>query len=281
MIVAPEVAKPRVFKLVLAPSIVNPRVNRLWLVPSDYGRKSGVGASDFSGVVAKFRELFITDGSPYGKPLDLVFLRNWKEHCPDNELPWSHGTITVITDDDTCHTAYICGNWEPFDNQPTFFDIAALAGASLPNRMRDRTADSVRACLPNTALAWWVAVMCKYSTIRPRWKRKGETLFGPDDGPIIGLCWDDPILASLSAIESAGLIGPDPAKSITSQTDWSVPMSKTEFARRIMENPDARARDVDPIWDDFEKVQLGPNKWTFRLDTLSPDRRRKLEGGKQ
>ena len=57
-------------------------------------------------------------------------------------------------------------------------------------------------------------------------------------------------------------------------------MSKAEFARRMLQKTDARARDLNAIWDQYEKVQHGPNTWSFRLDALPPTTRKKLEGGK-
>jgi hypothetical protein len=106
--------------------------------------------------------------------------------------------------------------------------------------------------------------------------------YSPESGECtdLGVVWDDPIASSLSTLEAAGLVGPFPEQLSLTVGEWSVPMSKTEFARRILKNPDARARDVNPIFDSFEKRQVGPNTWTFRLDTLPPETRKKLEGGK-
>jgi hypothetical protein len=235
-----------------------------------------VGASDFSGIVSKFRELFIVEGSEYGAWLDLIFVGEWLAHCPDEKLPWSHGFITVSAND-TFHLARLCGIWNPDESRESFLGTAALAGASLPNRIRDGIPNSVRACLPDTAFAWWVAVMWVYSTIRPRWRLKDETFGGPDDSPVIGLRWDDPILASLSAIEEAGLLGPDPAKATAAQGEWSRPMSRAEMARRLIPNKSPRARAVNRLLAKAEKQRISKNLWSIRLDTLPASMREKLQ----
>jgi hypothetical protein len=102
----------------------------------------------------------------------------------------------------------------------------------------------------------------------------------PGTGTHVGWSWDDPIAASLSAIEALGLLETKEHEGVRVDGEWSVPMSKTEFARRILLKRDARARDVKAIFDDYVKNSVGPNTWTFRLDTLAPETRKKLEGGK-
>jgi hypothetical protein len=276
---SPEAARPKVFRLALAPSIVNPRVNRLWLIPDGYRSMP----SDFDPIVSRLRELFSKDASPWGIGLDLIFLDAWVKHCDHDEyrLPGrdrDRKGIIVVAADDTWQTAYLFADWEPKEHCDTFCDIAAMAGASLPNRIRDELAGANTALRPDTAFAWWVDVMWEYSTIRPRWRRKDESFSAPSDSRLIGLRWDDPILASLSAIEEAGLVGPHPDKIKVMSGEWiTIPISQNELARRMFPNDfKTRGRDAKPIFDQMEKVRRG-NKWLFRLDTLPEVTRKKLE----
>ena len=163
--------------------------------------------------------------------------------------------------------------------------LAALlvrAGTILPNRIRKTLLSSN--C--TTASSWFLTAVWTHSAVHPHPEWRRQIPPNPDyaDGrpaiEFVGWCWKDPIAACLSAIESMGLLAPSMENATQLDGEWSVPMSKTEFARRILEKPDARARDVFPIWEQFEKTRHGANIWTFRLDTLPAATRKKLEGGK-
>lgn len=258
----------RVFRLGLAPSIVNPSVNRLWLIPLD-DIDTAVDTSPFDLIVAEFREILIALGE-HDLSVRGALARNFDEYTK-SEWVWG-GRIRPEIDGELHHLElYIAGLDQNIAKR--FHQTAARAGALIPNRIRDAVND----LCPTTAFAWWMAAAWEFSTIEP------DVSPLPEDeckcgGPLV--YWDDPISASLSAIEAAGLVGPDPAKLTTLQGEWSRPMSKTEFARRVLQKHDARARDVSPIWGHFDKHQSAPNTWIFRLDTLTPETRRKLEGGK-
>jgi|GEM_PF-5425003 len=161
--------------------------------------------------------------------------------------------------------------------QPELVALLAKCGALLPNRVRG----SLSKGKATTAAAWWMLALWEHSKIQP--ELITDFLGSEDDcGELFaGWCWDDPIGASLSAIESMGHAAPNREETTILIGEWSVPMSKTEFARRILHKSDARARDVDAIFEGFEKRQVAPNTWTFRLDTLPPETRKKLEGGKR
>jgi hypothetical protein len=263
-----EPSKSGTFRLALAPSIVNPRVNRLWLVP--FGHPWAM-SSDFDSIVTELRDIF----------LDLresgIEVRGFKEDedgldSPDwipggridpdlYDLPRERIDLFVISADRKI--------------AERFHKIASRAGALIPNRIRD----AVYSMSPTTAFAWWMAAVFQFSTLEPE-VSPGWSEERPQECGDFGIYWEDPIASSLSAIEAAGLVAPSPEKTALLIGEWSVPMSKTEFARRILQKTDARARDVDPIFDSFEKRKVGPNTWTFRLDTLPPATRQKLEGGK-
>ena len=154
---------------------------------------------------------------------------------------------------------------------PVLGAVLSRAGAAIPNRIRD----AVHASQPTTALAWWMCVINHFSTIRParfyisdtdnEW-RYGESL----DGVEVGYVWTDPLGASLSAIEAAGLLSPERGEVLPGEWMYGKGISKEEFARRILQDPKARFRDAEVLWNSYEKQQRSENKWIFRLDTL-PD----------
>jgi hypothetical protein len=270
MIAPPKAAKGGVFRLALAPSIVNPRVNRVWLVPID-GVDRAVAPSSFDPIIDEFREILIALGK-HDLEIRGMLAEDVDDYCKSVWV-WG-GRIHPEIDGQVRHIElYVVGLDQ--DIARRFHNAGACAGALIPNRIRDAVHD----LFPNTAFAWWIAAAWEFSTIKPE-VSLGWSPERPEECGGMGVYWDDPIAASISAIEAAGLIGPDPAKLATLQGEWTVPMSKTEFARRILQKRGARSREADPIWGHYEKIQHGPNTWTFRLDTLPPETRRKLDGGK-
>ncbi|HUE14823.1 MAG TPA: hypothetical protein VMR25_11710 [Planctomycetaceae bacterium] len=172
--------------------------------------------------------------------------------------------------------------------QVELLNLLGRAGATLPNRVRKQIASTY----PTNAVAWWMMAVWKHSEVGPvdyvvfqplpegSYAIEMDGVRQPGTGTHVGWSWDDPIAASLSAIEALGLLETKEHEGVRVDGEWSVPMSKTEFARRILLKRDARARDVKAIFDDYVKNSVGPNTWTFRLDTLAPETRKKLEGGK-
>jgi hypothetical protein len=156
---------------------------------------------------------------------------------------------------------------------PSIRSLLSRAGASIPNRIRE----TVKASDPSTAFAWWISVVLRFSTLSPI---PFSVVLNAGNVVKMGLMLTDPLGASLSAIEVAGLVPQQNDDNPTAAGDWSIPMSKTEFARRMLCKPDARARDVSPLWNSFEKVQYAKNTWMFRLDKLPLETRNKLTGGK-
>jgi hypothetical protein len=274
----------RTFRLALAPGIVKPTVNRLLLIPAcDMGVDS---------IQAEFREIRDQMRELYGRlgvNKIMVLSYTWKtaaEHgkgfemvgCAHLALEESEGPVDI-------HFAH--DRNRPFQRELQV--IFNRAGSAIPNRVRSQ----LHSASPTSAYAAWMAVLHKFSEIRPDlmfyFQKIADTppekrfvVFEETGmaGHPIGLIWGDPIGASLSAMEAAGLLDGDASAITPLAGEWSVPMSKSEFARRILQKGDARARDVRPIWHNFEKQQGGKNTWTFRLDTLPPETRKKLEGGK-
>jgi hypothetical protein len=253
------------FRLALAPSIVNPRYNRLWLIPLD-GTDTAVAPSPFDSIVSEFREILIALGEH-----DLSvrgILAQYADDYTKSVWVWG-GRIHPEIDGEMRHfELYVAGLDQ--DIARRFHQTAARAGALIPNRIRD----AVSELFPTTAFAWWMAAVWEFSTIEP------DVSPDPDDeckcgGPSV--FWGDPISASLSAIEAAGLVTPQPGETKILVGVWSLPMSKADFARRVLQNRMARPRDVHVIFDRLEKQQVeGSTKWSFRLDTLDESLRKKL-----
>jgi len=152
---------------------------------------------------------------------------------------------------------------EPHNSQ--VISVIVRAGIAIPNRIQE----VVHRSMAGTPFAWWMAVVTHFSKIPTL------SVGLPQAELKIGWAWPDLFASSLSAIEAAELIGPQPEQLTILDGEWSPPMSKAEFGRRILQKRDARARDVDPIFDTFEKRPVKA-KWSFRLDTLPEAKREKL-----
>jgi hypothetical protein len=159
---------------------------------------------------------------------------------------------------------------------PYQLDLAALlskAGTLLPNRVRELLGDDDF----KTAIAWWLGALWRFSKIRPddEYVDVGDRCVD-----FVGWRWSDPIAASLSVIEAARLVVPKPEETAALAGDWSAPMSKIEFARRVLQNRNARPRDVKALFNRLETRQVeGASKWSIRLDTLDESLRKKLMVG--
>ncbi|HEV3300784.1 MAG TPA: hypothetical protein VG055_14135 [Planctomycetaceae bacterium] len=191
-------------------------------------------------------------------------------------------------------TLLMGGNWERVSftidaakpHSREVYTLLSRAGAAIPNRIRTE----VKTASATSAFAWWMAVVFRFSSIgpsqfgvidcEPTEQSVDLAIYPKEAVEIVGWSWSDPLIASLSAIEAAQLVTPQPDETAPLIGEWSGPMSKAEFARRILSKHNARARDVAAIFDGYEKRQVGPNTWTFRLDKLSDETRSKLEGRK-
>jgi len=235
------------------------------LIPLD-GIDTAVDTSPFDSIVAEFREILIALGEH-----DLSvrgMLAKYVDNYTKSVWVWG-GRIHPEIYGEMCHLElFVAGLDQGIARR--FHQTAARAGALIPNRIRDVAND----LCPTTAFAWWMAALWEFSTIEP------DVGPHPDDeckcgGPFA--FWDDPISASLSAIEAAGLVTPQPGETRILVGTWSRPMSKAEFARLVLQNRKARPRGVQVIFDRLEKQQVeGSTKWSFRLDTLDESLRKKL-----
>ena len=162
-------------------------------------------------------------------------------------------------------TRLICLLPEPYQSPVT--SVIIRAGIAIPNRIRELVCHS----MAGTPFAWRTAVVAHFSKIPP------ICLGLPQAKINMGWCWPDLFASSLSAIEAAELVVPLPEQ-LTLVGEWSAPMSKAEFARRVRQNADARFRDVRALFNKLEKQQEeGSTKWSFRLDTLDESLRKNLE----
>ena len=233
-------------------------------------------SSDFESIATEFRDIFV---DPEGHSLGIRAIPpddpSDPEPDPFTAPNWVYGGRFYPEMDGEMRTLdlYVVGPHATIAGR--FHKAGAQAGAMIPNRIRDAIYD----LWPTTAFAWWMSAVWKFSTIEPEislpWSPER-----PEECGGLYIRWDDPIASFLSTLEAANLIGPGP-QHVMATGEWSVPMSRTEFARRILEKPTARPRDVELIFDQYDKTQIGSNTWTFRLDTLPPATRKKLEGGKQ
>jgi hypothetical protein len=164
--------------------------------------------------------------------------------------------------------------------------LLSRASTMMPNRLREE----LRGTYPTSPIGWWLAFVDKFSSIDTTqfWQPK----IGSEHEPVesfrmdtdeferrfvhVGWNWDDPLIASISAMESAGLIAPLAPRISEIEGEWSPPTSQAEFGRRMLGKRNARARDVKIFFDQFQKQQVKPKLWIFRVDTLSADQRRRL-----
>ena len=73
----------------------------------------------------------------------------------------------------------------------------------------------------------------------------GWSLERPEECGSFSVYWHDPIASFLSALEGASLIGTGTQQLSMAMGEWSVPISKTEFARRVLQKTDAHGEGDD------------------------------------
>jgi hypothetical protein len=213
-------------------------------------------SSDFNPIAAEFRDIFIDLGTRHLSVLALPQERSggFSDTDAEDDLI-AGGAFYPDIEGETCHFDLFI---RCFDETLSgrFHNAASRAGALIPNRVRE----VIYELWPSTAFAWWMSAVWHFATIEPDvslgWSADRPEVCGR---PYIR--WDDPIASALSTLEAASLVGPGPQHVVTTG-EWSVPMSKTEFARRILKKPDARSRDIRAIFGGFEKRHVGPNTWT-------------------
>jgi hypothetical protein len=257
-----EPAKPKHFRIGYRRDIVNPLISRLWLVaivPS-----SAPPVANFGVIRSEFRNLYDSLGHRRLVVYGLAPVPG-QERQPDEIL----GSITLGGPMQIC---FAQGTELP--QQKQLEEIIIRAGAALPDRIRN----ALPKAHPTTPFAVWMLALWKHSVLKPC---KLMEIFREDGSKrmIVGFQWIDPIPASLFAIDSLKLAKPRVDDLKLLEGDWSVPMSKAQFGSRILGKPKARARDIDLLFEAYDKVRVSEKKWMFRLDTLRPATRRKLEGG--
>ena len=135
------------------PSIVNPRVNRLWLIPDGYRSPM---PSEFDSILAGFRRVFVDLGSNRL----AVYATYWDRF--DGPLGDVCGEIHPIIDGKMkALTLFV--KCDHYDIGKQFTVAAANAGAALSSKMRE----SVQAHCTDSAFAWWMAVVWKFSALHP------------------------------------------------------------------------------------------------------------------
>lgn len=247
----------------MRPDIVNALVNRLYLIPV-LSRDAQQVAEEFSVIRAEFKQLYGLLGT---RRLSIYGIVQSARYQPSEEL----GTLSLVTPTHTHQIFLAHGSDRP--EQKKLQEIMARAGKALPKSVRE----TVKNINPTSPFAEWVAVMWKHSTLPPCQLLDVELSVDGRQTTTGGVQWTDPIPASLFVIDSLDLAKRrfDELKILDS--DWSSPMSKTEFAKRLFGDRKRRSRDIDPIFDSYEKVQISKKKWIFRLDTLPMATRKKLE----
>jgi hypothetical protein len=275
------------FRIVTAPSIVNPAICKLWLIP--VGAHAGRMESQFQDLIEKLRALY-TRANTQGVELHVYALvpKGHKRFSEWGYYPDCLGVGEVRGDGKKpVHLTFRHSARQPL--QKELASLIAECGAALPNRIRE----SIYSSLCATAGAWWMCAVWRYSRIRPLGIGIGylekieKDPKDPDNDKLhwkhteqLGWNWADPVGASLSAIEEIELVLSGHGDPASLPGDWLTDaISKAEFARRMSLKKKARARDVERLFRTFQKIQVGKNSWMFRLDTLTPDQRKKLEGG--
>lgn len=227
--------------------------------------------SDFGAIASEMRELSERVVTSNGR-LELVAMTTEQKEWM--QVPDGVGSAFVRFPTGKAATFHfdISGTTDHFLKA---IDLFSRAGARIPNRVRVK----ISSAQATNAFGWWMALILRFSKIRPvPWRYQPED---PQHGRVwkLGWYWDDPLSAALSAMEAAGLIPPD-ARPLPGAGEWLVdPISKSEFARRMSTKKKARASSVESLFDRMEKIQVSKNLWIFRLDTLHPATRKKLEGG--
>jgi hypothetical protein len=235
--------KPTVFRVGYARDIVNPLFNRLWIVPVASESAPQV-ASEFTAVQSDLVALYKSLGL---RRLIIHCLVPTRKARPVDE---TLGYLALSAAQATVAMTFAHGTELP--EQKQLQEVLVRAGEALPDRIRKTLPPGVYASTP---FALWMLTLWKHATLGPFLLEEFPKL-------VAGLQWLDPIAESLFVI----------------QGEWSEPMSKAEFAKRMLGRIKARARDIDPIFDSFEKIQVSDKKWMFRLDKLAAATRRKLEG---
>jgi hypothetical protein len=253
------------FRLALAPSIVNPRVGRLWLIPSVSPPKSTM--SNFGAIASEMRELSEQVVRSAGR-LDLVAMTTKQKEFSKILEVMGSAVVRFPTGKAATFHFDISGNT---DHHLKAIELFSRAGARIPNRVRVK----ISSAQATNAFAWWMALIVRFSKVEPTpWRYQPDD---PQHGRVwkLGWYWEDPLSASLSAMEAADLLPPD-ARPLDG--DWTtIPISEAEFARRMLPNKkSARGRDVKTLLAKYEKHSVG-KKWIFRLDTLPAATRKKLE----
>jgi hypothetical protein len=261
---------PGCFRIGFAPSIVNPNITRLWAFRSDWRDRAPLNNFDFEYLARLFREEQIDLGRER-VAVSATILSAAPRVKHEELLGWAKFEVFGVE-----QTVYFSiAATESGSHHPEYIKkLIARAGAALPNRVRDAVAKYI----PSSAVAWWMAVVWEFSTLRPS-PYYGITISeNQSDKELLGIQWPELMATSLSAMEAAGLIVPDPNVIIPAKGEWSLPMAKAEFARRMLpRKKGARARDVESIFKKMQKEQVADKKWIFRLDTLPDATRRKLE----
>jgi hypothetical protein len=274
-------AKPNRCRLILRRDIVDPRIGRLMAIPvSDMGKASQ--GDNYGSIADNLRSLY---AKIHESRVELAVFAAMPERFRDfpklaTLTPLGYADVPVSDN-------RACLNFMHDDTSEFQDDLSSLlmrCGAILPNRVRE----SLPGARCNTAAAWWLLVTMWHAKIKPdaceshRLVDEGSEVPGDHQlsRSVLGIwVWTDPIGASLSAIEALDLTSPQKSEQRDLPGEWTIdPISQSEFARRMSLKKGARPRSIKAMFDRLEKIQVGKNSWIFRLDTLHPATRKKLEG---
>ncbi|HET6326772.1 MAG TPA: hypothetical protein VFG04_18990 [Planctomycetaceae bacterium] len=278
----------KTFRLALAPSIVNPRVNRLWLIPADRSADGRVDPN-FQTLTDQLRTLY-KESNSQGAELSIYALipEGVRHYSTEYMSPHRLGTGEIMAGDKRVGVTFQHDVRKPWQHELRC--LLAECGAALPNRIRESLNIAGGS---STAIAWWMCAVWKYSKIPAGAIGAGylekieKDPVNPDndklhwrDMQFLGWHWSDPIGSSLSAIEAMGLLQPSLDDVRLAAGSHSRFMSKREFAQRVRQDPNARPRQVERLFNRLDKQQEeGSSKWSFRLDTIEDESlRKKLEG---
>lgn len=151
-----------------------------------------------------------------------------------------------------------------------FVEVATRAGINLPTSVKAQTGF----CDVTNPATNWLAAM--WLACPPEKGMRTEKFPTSKNG--YGWTWLSPFSAAVAAANQLELTS-RATPVLPQDGEWSHAFSKAEIARRVLGKGKfkARARDIEPLWKDWEKRQLTNTKWTVRLDTLPANYRKALE----
>jgi hypothetical protein len=152
----------------------------------------------------------------------------------------------------------------------TFQNLATKAALFLsPQALDDLTPATI-----SDPIGLWIAAITRFASDKPR--RGWQYAYSDQDldGGDGAWTWMNPFGGSIEVMQRTGLVG---VTGVTIEGEWSIPMTRSQIARKVLGRTNARARDIEILISGWQTQSAGGYKVSVRLDTLPLSTRRKLE----